>query len=105
MKVGYTFLNNNNPEFFNKASQNIPASGNVKVSLRQQVKSTNFKLAEKKKLIKNVTSDDSASAGSSASSPEGDNSTTASQDGASSQDGNEAANARTSDYKNEDDLL
>lgn len=49
MKVGYAYLDNNNPDFFSKAAHETPASANLKVSLRQQVKSTNFKLAQKSK--------------------------------------------------------
>lgn len=104
MKVGYTFLNNNNPDFFKKSTKDIPASANVKISLRQQVKSTNFKLAEKRKKLKNVNSADASSA---ASSQDGNQSTT-SQDGnstTSSQDDTEQNTRGTSDYKNEDDLL
>ena len=81
MKVGYTYLDNTNPQFFSKSTKEAAATANVKVALRQQVKSTNFKLADKKNKMRFVQSV-GASTASSASSQDGDKSTTASQDGA-----------------------
>lgn len=104
-------MDNNNPQFFSKSAKEAAATANVKVALRQQVKSTNFKMTEKKSKMRFVASVDPNTA-SSASSADGDNSTTASQDGTNkSTDSKDVtgeqpgAEDRTSDYKSEDDQL
>ena len=103
MKVGYAFLDNKNPAFLSKTAKEIPASANVEVTLRQQVRSTNFKLQEKKAAKKEQNQETAPSETAS----EGENSTASSQEQDKLSDSLAAAgeNVRSSDYKSEDEQL
>lgn len=86
------------PEVFQKPPKDIPKSANVHVALRQQVRSTKFKMADKKKKgLKHVVSGDTATTSGDESTNSVDNSIDASI--------NQDEQARTSDYKNEDEQM